>query len=111
MSRSPQAFNLRFHDDKTHQALRLTANLLGMSMNELAERAIARELAFLGADLEQKLTRTVELLRSYRGEGIEADIEAFARGEVAVDDPLQARRADAGDAYGIGALFAHPLES
>jgi len=57
--------------------------LLGVSMNELAEAAIEHELAVLGADLEDRLTRTAKLLRAYRGEGVESDIEAFAREPVA----------------------------
>ncbi|MCP4661888.1 MAG: hypothetical protein GY856_41320 [bacterium] len=60
-------------------------------MKELAEAAITHELARIGADLEQKLTGTAELLRSYRGEGIAEDIAAFTRGEVTVDDPLRSR--------------------
>jgi hypothetical protein len=81
-----------------------------MTEEELAEAAIARELALLDADLPQKLTDTLGLLRSYRGEDIEQDVEEFARGEVTLEDPLQARMAGAGDAYGIGAAFAHRLE-
>ena len=113
MSRSAPGrpvFTLRFRNEKTHQILRLTAEALGISMNELAEEAIAHELSILGADLEQKLTRTVELLRSYRGEGVNEDIDAFAEAEVTVDDPLRSRLAEPADVYGIGALFAHSLE-
>ncbi len=102
------AFTLRFRNEKTHRALRLTAEMLGISMNELAEAAIAHELEILGADLEQKLTRTAELLRSYRGEGLDEDIEAFARAEAELDDPLRSRLSEETDAYGIGALFARP---
>ena len=112
MSTHPRpAFTLRFRNEKTHRALRLTAEMLGVSMNELAEEAIAHELAILGADLEQKLTRTARLLRSYRGEGLDDDIEAFAQAEVTVDDPLRSRLSEEADAYGIGALFARPLGS
>ncbi len=104
------AFTLRFRNEATHRALRLTAHALGVSMNEFAEVAIEHELAFVGADLEQKLTRAAELLRSYRGAGVEEDIEAFARAEVTLDDPLQSRQAALEDAYGVGALFARSLE-
>lgn len=79
-------------------------------MNELAEAAIERELAVIGPDLEQRLVRIADLLRSYRGEGTEEDIEEFARAEVSVEDPLQSRLADAEDAYGIGATFARRLD-
>ncbi len=108
---SRPAFTLRFRDEETHRTLRLTAEMLGVSMNELAEAAIAHELAIIGADLEQKLTRTAELLRSYRGEGVDDDVEAFARAEASVDDPLQSRLSGEADVYGIGALFARPVES
>ena len=104
------AFTLRFSNEKTHRMLRLTAEALGLSMNELAEAAIERELAVIGPDLEQRLVRIADLLRSYRGEGTEEDIEEFARAEVSVEDPLQSRLADAEDAYGIGAAFARRLD-
>lgn len=106
----PPAFTVRFRDRATHRALRLTAELLGVSMNELAERAIARELAVLGVDLEERLTRTAELLRSYRESDLEQAIEDFVRAEVTVEDPLRARMVPADDAYGVGAVFARPLE-
>lgn len=104
------AFTLRFRNEATHRTLRLAAHALGVSMNELAETAIEHELALLGADLEQKLSRTAELLRSYRGTSAEADVEAFARAEVSVEDPLESRQATIEDACGIGALFARSLE-
>ena len=104
------AFTLRFRNEATHRTLRLTAHALGVSMNELAETAIEHELAVIGADLEQKLTRVAELLRSYRDTDVEDDIEAFARAEVTIDDPLQSRQATLEDAYGVGALFARSLE-
>ncbi len=108
--RCPPAFTLRFRKEATHRTLRLTAHALGVSMNELAEAAIEHELAFIGADLEGKLTRAAELLRSYRGAGVEEDIAAFAHAEVTVDDPLKSRQATLEDAYGVGALFARSLE-
>jgi len=100
---------LRFRDEATHNTLRLTAELLGMSMNELAESAIRHELTLLGADLEQRLTRTVKLLRSYRGVNQE-DVEAFARAEVEVEDPLRSNLCISEDRYGVGAAFARSLE-
>jgi hypothetical protein len=104
------AFTLRFRNEATHRGLRLTAHALGMSMNELAENAIEHELAFLGADLEQKLNRALELLRSYRGVGVEDDIEAFADAEVTVEDPCRSRQVMVEDTCGIGALFARSME-
>lgn len=104
------AFTLRFRRPGTHRALRHAADELGVSMNELAERAIEHELAAIGSELEEKLRRTVELLGTYRGD-MESDAEAFARAEVAEDDPLRSRAA-AGrtDPLGVGAAFADPLE-
>ncbi len=104
------AFTLRFHNEATHRTLRLTAHTLGVSMNELAEAAIERELLFLGADLEKKLKRTADLLRSYRDDEVESDIQAFAKAEITEDDPLQSRQATLEDCYGIGAFFARSLE-
>lgn len=106
------SFTLRFRKEATHRALRLTAELLGVSMNELAEAAIEHELAVVGADLEERLARTAALLRSYRGEGIDDDIEAFARAEVSIEDPLRSRRAGSkhDDDLGVGAAFARPVE-
>jgi hypothetical protein len=104
------AFTLRFRNEATHRSLRLTARALGVSMNELAETAIEHELALLGADLEQKLARTVALLRSYRQADSEDDIAAFARAEVEADDPLRSRQVTIEDACEIGGLFARSLE-
>ncbi len=65
-SASRKAFTLRFRDERTHRALQHAARELGMSMNELAERAIEHELAIVGAELEERLRRTVRLLGCYR---------------------------------------------
>ena len=104
------AFTLRFRNEATHHALRLTAHALGVSMNELAESAIEHELALIGVDLEQKLTQAAELLRSWRDGDVERSVEAFARAEVTVDDPLRSHAAALEDAYGVGALFARSVE-
>ena len=109
-SSSRPAFTLRFRKSATHRALRLTAHALGISMNELAESAIEHELALVGADLERKLTRTAELLRSCRDDDVERDVAAFARAEVTLDDPLRSHQATLEDAYGVGALFARSVE-
>lgn len=82
-----------------------------MSMNELAERAIEHELAVIGAELEDKLRETVELLRTYRGRGIEADAAAVAEAEVSEDDPLRSRAVTGwSDPLGVGAAFGDPME-
>ena len=83
-------------------------------MNELAERAIEHELAVVGAELEEKLRRTVRLLGSYRADGADdraADARAVARAEVEEDDPLRSRAAEPfDDPVGVGAVFADPVE-
>ena len=104
------AFTLRFTNEATHRNLRHTAQALGISMNELAEVAIEHELAVVGADLEQKLTRAAELLRSYREDGTEKDLDAFARAEVTIEDPLLSHGSSLEDTYGVGALFARSME-
>jgi hypothetical protein len=105
------AFTLRFRDERTHRALRHAAEELGTSMSELAERAIERELARVGVQLEDKLRRTVELLGSYREQHLLDDIEAFARAEIEEDDPLRSRAVQPlRDPLGVRDTFAHPME-
>jgi hypothetical protein len=90
--------------------LGLVADRLGVSKNQLAEEMLERELGAASLLLEQDLTGTLELLRSYRTtDRLQADIEAVAHAEAYEQDPLRSRRtATAGttDAYGIGAMFA-----
>jgi len=116
-SASRRAFTLRFRDESTHRALRQAADELGLSMNELVERAIEHELAIVGAELEEKLRRTVRLLGRYRADGAHgaddrmADARDFARAEVEEDDPLRSRAAEPfDDPVGVGAVFADPVE-
>jgi hypothetical protein len=105
------AFTLRFRQASTHRALRHAADELGVSMSELAERAIEHELAVIRSELEEKLRRTIELLGSYRQEDLAADVEAFAHAEVTEDDPLRSRAAPSRiDPLGVGAAFADPVE-
>lgn len=63
--------------------------MLGVPMSEIAEASIEREVAALRADLEDRLSRTLELLRSFRRETIDEDPERFAEAEVAEDDPAR----------------------
>lgn len=108
---SRPAFTLRFRRERTHRALRHAAEQLGVSMNELAERAIEHELAVVGSELEQKLRQTLDLLGPYRRKGLKADIAAFARAEVTEDDPLRAVAAEnRADSLGVGAAFADPVD-
>ena len=109
-TRQQPAFTLRFRNQNTRRALQLTAKTMGISMNQLAESAIERELAVIGADLEEKLTRTAELLRSLRDKDFDDDVAAFAKAEVDLADPLRCRMLETEDEYGVGAAFARPLE-
>jgi hypothetical protein len=108
MSRT--ALTLHFHSEETLGNLERTAKTLGVSMDDLAEVAIERELAAVGAGLEGRLTRVLERLKSYNPADLDRDIRAFAQSEVEIEDPLQARRIESADAYGIGALFGDPVE-
>lgn len=71
---------------------------------------LERELRAASLLLEQDLTGTLELLRSYRtADRLQADIEAVAHAEAYEKDPLASHRAapdGADDAYRIGAMFA-----
>lgn len=101
---------LRFRNAETHRQLRRMAEMLGVSMNELAEVAIQQELDLMGGGLERRLESIAERLRSFPGEDPAKAAEEIARSEAAYDDPLRARRAGPEDAYGIGAAFARRVE-
>ena len=107
---SQAALTLHFHNQETLRDLERAAEALGVSMDELAEAAIERELAALGAGLEGKLARSLRRLKPFDSADFERDVKAFARSEVEVEDPLQARRVESSDPYGIGALFADSVE-
>jgi hypothetical protein len=108
MSRA--ALTLRFRNEETLRNLERAAEALGVSTGELAEVAIERELAAVGAGLEGRLTHVLERLKSYGPADLERDVEEFARNEVGFEDPLQSRLVESPDEYGIGALFGGPLE-
>jgi len=108
MSRA--ALTLHFQNEETLRNLERAAEELGVSMDELAEAAIERELAAVGAGLEGRLTRALSKLRTYTPADLDRDIREFARSEVELEDPLQAQRVESPDAYGIGALFGHSVE-
>lgn len=107
---SQAALTLHFHNQETPRDLERAAEALGVSMDELAEAAIERELAALGAGLEGKLARSLRRLKPFDSADLERDVRAFARSEVEVEDPLQARRVESSDPYGIGALFGDSVE-
>jgi hypothetical protein len=107
-------FTLRFHNRGTHELLGLLAKRYGISKNQLAEEMLERELRAASLLLEQDLTGTIQLLRSYRTAArLPADIEAVARAEAYEQDPLTSHHAETttssattADAYGISAMFA-----
>ena len=73
-------------------------------MNQLADELIERELEVLVLGLESNLSRTMELVREYRGERRES-WSRFAQAE-ALDDSIQTRRLDADeDPYGVAGAF------
>src|SRR5262249_52463024 len=100
-----RALTLRFRNEETLRILEETATALGVSADALAEAAIERELAILGANLDARLSRTLEVLRFTGPDDLDRDAEAFARSELEFADPLQARLVASSDAYGIGAMF------
>jgi hypothetical protein len=106
---APAKFTLRFHNRKTHELLGVVADRFGVSKNQLAEEMLERELGAASLLLEQDLTGTLELLRSYRtADRLGADIKAIADAEAYEQDPLKshhARTPTTADAYGIGAMF------
>lgn len=107
---SPAALTLHFRNLETLRTLERAAAALGITADELAEAAIERELVVVGAGLEGRLARVLERLGSQGPEQLERDIDAFARSEAEVEDPLRAQRLAAPDPHGIGALFGDPLE-
>ena len=98
-------FPLRFENQRTRALLKLIADEQRTSMNQLAEAMIERELGVLALGLESDLSRTLGLLRSYRGEGRAAAWADFADAE-ALPEPISGRRihADA-DSFGVARAF------
>ena len=112
MSEPKTKFTLRFDDPQTHDLLRLVADRLGVSMNQLAEEMIARELGAVALVVEEELTQTLQLLRDYRGGDAEEDAVAFGEAEASVvgDDPAQGRMIEVPtgveDPFGVAAAFS-----
>src|SRR3990167_2900142 len=99
------AFPLRFENERTRDLLRVIAEQQRTSMNRLAEAMIERELGVLALGLESSLSRTMELLRSYRGEGRAAAWAAFADAE-ALPEPIAARHTQTEeDPFGVARAF------
>jgi hypothetical protein len=87
-------FKLRFSDEETLRKLERTAAALGVSTTELAEAAIERELTLVGSDQDHRLARALDRLRSADPAALDQDIQDFARGELAIEDPLRAHRVE-----------------
>lgn len=102
------ALTVQLPDEAAFRHLERTAEALGMSLSELGEAAL--QIAGLSADPEDQLERLADRLESYGEADLERDVQEFARAEVSYPDPLQSRKAETQDPYGIGALFARPLE-
>ncbi len=103
--RTKAAFPLRFENERTRELLRVVAERRNTSMNQLAEEMIERELEVLALGLESSLSRTVELLRSYRGQGRAEAWSAFADAE-ALPEPIAARRIDSdSDPFEVARAF------
>jgi len=104
--RAPRSvFPLRFENDRTRELLRVIAERRDTSMNQLAEEMIERELQVMALGLESDMSRTIELLHSYRGEEREAAWAAFAEAE-ANPEPISARRRRSDeDPFGVARAF------
>lgn len=109
MNSSPRpVLPIRFDDPAIHALLKAMADRLGVTMNQMVQEMIARELPTYGLGLEADLADTLALLRSYRGQGRQEAWLDFAAAENE-QDPIKARRADvADDPYGIARAFAAP---
>jgi hypothetical protein len=92
---------VRLRDERLYGLLKLLAAQRGVSMNQMVEDALARELEREADRAEGELTETLELLRSYRAEPATLARE-FADAEVTEPDPL--RSEPAGDAPSAEAI-------
>jgi hypothetical protein len=99
------AFPLRFENERTRELLKVIAERRHTSMNQLADEMIERELQVLALGLESSLSRTIDLLRSYRGEGRAEAWVAFADAE-GLPEPIGARRTQVDeDPFGVARAF------
>jgi hypothetical protein len=113
--RARDVFPLRFKRAETRDALRHLAAETGQSMTDIAETAIEHELALQGADLEERLTAALDVVRKYAATGRDAQpyIEAAAAGERSGLEPFRHARGQAqertaprkSDPFGVMAAF------
>lgn len=106
MTRSSRSsFPLRFEHERTRELLRLVAERQQTSMNQLAEEMIERELEVMALGLEVTMSRTIELLRDYRGGLGEESWSTFAEAE-GLPEPVIARRVGPDqDPFGVARAF------
>jgi hypothetical protein len=106
---SAPKFTLRFRNSRNHEILGLLAERRGVSKNQLAEEMLERELQAAALLLEQDLTGTLELLRSYRPEDhLQHAIADFAQAEAYERDPIRTRLVQTPstqDAFGVAEAF------
>jgi hypothetical protein len=108
--RAVPTFPLRFEDATTRQALHDLAEQMGVSMNKLAQDAIAAQLGMTGVFLEARMEKTLQALRRYRGTWSDDEIAAFAHSDVEHEDPVRGHmiEVDEPDPFGVLRAFAGP---
>ena len=79
---------IRLRDERLYGLLKLLAAQRGVSMNQMVEDALARELEREADRAEGELTETLERLRSYRADPV-TQARELADAEVAEPDPLR----------------------
>lgn len=100
-------FPVRFVTPATRDRLRLMAELLDTSMNQLANSMIEQGLDALSIGMESELERTLERLRQLTPADIERSLDEWAALE-AQDDPIVARAVTiAEDEFAIAEAFSH----
>ena len=111
MSKGGTTFPLRFESERTRAALRELAEQLGVSMNRLAQDALAAHLDLATTVIEERLERSLAALRRYRGAWSDQEIAAFARAEARLEDPAEGRARPPGgeDPFGVQRAFADPV--
>ena len=90
-----RALTLRFRNPQVHSLLRLVADQEGVSMNELAEEFISEGVRLRSAQVEERLTETLQALRAHRARPDRETVERqamreFAKAEANVAEPLEA---------------------
>ena len=103
---SRSSFPVRFENERTRELLRAVALHERVSMNQLAEEMIERELEVMALGIEDTLSRTIELLRSYRGQGRAEAWDEFAEAEGLPEPvPTHRTRPQTDDPYEVARVF------